>query len=73
MEITVNYIAPHDHSKHGKMEARVDFNHQSDDGFGYSASVIVWIPKRDAPLSELKTNAVEAAFDFLKSVLAARP
>ena len=37
------------------------------------AEATIWIPRRDVPLSELNQHAIDAALEFLKSVVAAHP
>jgi hypothetical protein len=38
-----------------------------------SGTITVVIPKSDAPLSELKKQAIDVAFEFLKAATASRP
>ena len=71
MEIAVQSIEPGTDNNYDKMIARVDFHDESADGFTSSASVTVWIPKRDAPLSELTKEALQAAIAFLKEAATA--
>ncbi|HBG05457.1 MAG: hypothetical protein A2075_18210 [Geobacteraceae bacterium GWC2_58_44] len=72
MEITVKSILPCDHCDLPKMGAIVHF---FDDHGEYhnSATAEVFIDRRDAPLSELKAEAIRAAVAFLKDATAELP
>jgi hypothetical protein len=72
MEIVVQSIEPGIDNNNDKMIVRVDFSDEAADGLTSSASVIVWIPKRDAPLSELTKEARQAAIAFLRDAATAR-
>ena len=51
--------------------ATVDFRDLTDDGETQSASVIVYIPLKEmAALAEIRSVAIEAAFNFLKKAVA---
>lgn len=51
--------------------ATVDFRDLTDDGETQSASVIVCIPLKEmAALAEIRSVAIEAAFNFLKKAVA---
>ena len=69
MEITVKSILPCDHCDLPKMGAIVHFFNEQGE-YHDSASVEVFIDRRDATLSELKAEAIRAAVDFLKAAVA---
>jgi hypothetical protein len=52
-----------------KVTARVSISQKDEDGLGCSGDVYVSISKRDAPLSELRKDALRAAGDFLKDAI----
>lgn len=71
MDISVGNIQIDDNTN--KLIVTVDFSQATDDGFTQSASVIVYLPYEDeAALGEIEGVAIERAFDFLKTALAAR-
>ena len=70
MEITVNSIGLQENPEIDKMDVQVSFYKQIET-YGFSAEVTVWIPKRDAPILELRKEAIQAALDFLKEAQAA--
>lgn len=53
-----------------RMSANLSF-FQNLHGFGYQANMTVWIPRRDALLSELKEDTVREAKQFLEAALKA--
>jgi len=68
MQIIVHSIKPCDHPdipKFTKMEAVVNF-YDDQSEYHNSATVEIFIEKRDILLSELKKDAIQAAIDFLK-------
>jgi len=70
MDISVSHIDPKENSNK-KILVRVDYDNTTADGLGQSASLSIWITNRDAPLSEIKQDALRAAFDFLRAAVAA--
>ena len=70
MEITVESIGGMDIQTNDKMDAIVLFYNETET-YGFSAKVTVWLPKRDALISEIKKEAIQAAIDFLKEAQAA--
>ena len=70
MQITVKSIKPCDYCEESfpKMEVEVMFYDESAE-YHNSASIHVFIEKRDALLSDLKEEAIQTAIDFLKAAL----
>jgi hypothetical protein len=71
MRITVRSIKPCDDHDFPKMEAVIDI-WEGKEEYNNSAVIEVFINKRDAPLSELKDEAIQTAIDFLKSAISSR-
>ena len=74
MQISVTSIKPCDHHFNPdfpKMEAVINFY---DDKTEYhdSAEINVFIDKRDYTISELKKEAIQKAYDFLKIALSSQ-
>ena len=65
MEVKVEYIGSLDDDRNDKIDAKVSFYKQIEE-YGFSADVVVWVPKRDARISEIKNDVIQAAIDFLK-------
>ncbi|MFA5806769.1 MAG: hypothetical protein WC978_00200 [bacterium] len=74
MRITVDKILPCDDiNDYPRMKAVVSFyEDKTDKDYHRSADVIVFFDKHDAPLSQLKSEAIQAAIDFLKLALSDR-
>ena len=72
MKIDVNNITFYEHSATDQLQVRVGIRGEDDTQAPF-AEVTLWMPRRDVSLSELKRNAIDATFDFLKSVVASRP
>ena len=68
MKIGVNNITFYEQGDW--LQARVGIRGEHDDEASPFAEVTIWIPKRDVPLSELNQHAIDAALEFLKSVVA---
>ena len=71
MDISVENI----HLNHGinKLSVTVEFRQETTDGCVESASVIVFLHKRDgAALAEIESAGTHSAFEFLTNALAAR-
>ncbi len=64
METIVNKIVPHDM----EMEVHVSFRDEAHRPHS-SADVIVFIERRDHPLSEVKSLAIQQALNFLSQIL----
>jgi hypothetical protein len=65
MQITLRSINPYDGLDAPKMIAVVNFYDETAQ-FHNSATVEVFLDKRDASLSELKVDAIQKAINFLK-------
>ncbi|MGH9970470.1 MAG: hypothetical protein ACREBG_22140 [Pyrinomonadaceae bacterium] len=65
METTVNKIVPHEDME---MEVHVSFRDEAHRPHS-SADVLVFIERRDHPLSEVKSLAIQQALDFLSQIL----
>ncbi len=75
MEITVRTIRPCDYSHNPDfpmMEAVVVFYDEKAE-YHQSAEVLLFIEKKDYPLSQLKEVAIQKARDFLKLALSSHP
>ncbi len=75
MEITVSKIIPYDGGEYfPKIVAEVIFYEDEKEAqYHRSASVTVYVDKReDIPYSQLKSEAIQAAKDFLKLALSGR-
>ena len=53
--------------------SRVGIRKEHEDESSPFAEVTISIQRRDVPLSELNQTAIDAALEFLKSVVAAHP
>ncbi|MDD2541708.1 MAG: hypothetical protein PHH28_11785 [Desulfuromonadaceae bacterium] len=72
MQITVKTIKPCDYdTPFPKMEAEVMFYDETAE-YHNSASIHVFIDKRDALLSDLKEESIQTAIGFLKAALESR-
>lgn len=65
MEITVNKIVPHEDME---MEVHIHFLDESHRP-NSEANVIVFIEKRDHPLSEVRSLAIQKALNFLAQII----
>ena len=65
MKITVNKIVPHEELG---MEVHVNFRDEAQHPH-QSAEVIVFVEKLNHPLSEVKSQAIEKARDFLSQMV----
>lgn len=70
MKITVNKIETDDFRNSPMMNVSVGIYDEGGGEFHNSATVNVFIIKRDASLSELKADAIRTAIDFLKFAIA---
>lgn len=70
MEVRVQNIDNVDGDKNYLV--RVSIRSESTGGFYNDADISVCVPKRDAPISELRQEALQAVYDFLQSILEAR-
>ena len=61
MNITVNKIIPHEDRA---MEVHVEFR-DDNDAMAPVVNVVVFIEKQDHPLSEVRSLAIDKAFEFL--------
>lgn len=66
MEIKVESIEGMDIVDNDKIKVRVLFHKETEDGYGFGVKATVWLPKRDALVSEIKKEAIHAAIDLLK-------
>ena len=64
MKITVNKIIPHEDRA---MEVHVEFR-DDNDTTAPVVNVVVFIEKQDQPLSQLRSLAIDKAFEFLAQV-----
>ena len=65
METTVNKIVPHEDME---MEVHIRFLDESHQPHS-EANVIVFIEKRDHPLSEVRSLAIQKALNFLSQII----
>ena len=65
METTVNKIVPHEDME---MEVHIHFLDESHRP-NSEANVIVFIEKRDHPLSEVRSLAIQKALNFLSQII----
>ena len=64
MRITVNKIIPHEDRA---MEVHVEFR-DDNDTMAPVVNVVVFIEKQDQPLSQVRSLAIDKAFEFLAQV-----
>ena len=64
MKITVNKIIPHEDRA---MEVHVEFR-DDNDTTAPVVSVVVFIEKQDHPLSQVRSLAIDKAFEFLAQI-----
>ena len=75
MEITVRSISTLDGKSNTgceKLPVVIDLDDEAED-YSITAEVHVWVEKRDAPLSELKREAISRALDFFAAAAKSRP
>lgn len=70
LEVRVQSIENIDGENHYRV--RVSVRSQAEAGFFNDADFSVCVPKRDAPISEIRQEALQAVYDLIQDILEAR-
>ena len=70
MEVRVQSIDNIDGEKNYRV--RVSVRSEAEAGFFNDADFSVCVPKRDAPISEIRQEAIQAVYDLIQAILEAR-